>query len=42
MTLAPTRRSVLVLLIVLTVGLVVVGFVSLTQGAVHLPLSEVW
>ncbi len=42
MTLAPTRRNVLVLLLLMTAALALVCLAALTVGAVHLSLAEVW
>jgi iron complex transport system permease protein len=41
MSIAATRRNVLVLVLVLIAGLVVAGLAALTLGAVHLSFSEV-
>ena len=42
MTVAATRRNVLLIILVLSVGLVLTGLAALAFGGVHLPLSEVW
>ena len=42
MIISPTRRNVLLLVIVLSAALVVVDFGALAMGGVHLPLQEVW
>jgi len=42
MTVAATRRNVLLIILVLSVGLVLTGLVALAFGGVRLPLSEVW
>jgi iron complex transport system permease protein len=42
MTLAPTRRNVLTLVVGLSALLGLAGLGALTLGGVHLPLSEVW
>src|SRR5271154_2600975 len=42
MTLSPTRRNVLLLLLALAVALIVTDFGALALGGVHLSLGEVW
>lgn len=42
MTVHPTRRNVLLLLLALTLSLIVVDLVALALGGVHLSLAEVW
>lgn len=42
MTVYPTRRNVLLLLLALTLSLIVVDLVALALGGVHLSLAEVW
>jgi iron complex transport system permease protein len=42
MSLSPTRRNVVLLLLALLAALIVVDFVALALGGVHLSLSEVW
>jgi iron complex transport system permease protein len=42
MTVAATRRNVLLIILVLSVGLVLTGLAALAFGGVHLPLREVW
>jgi iron complex transport system permease protein len=42
MTVAATRRNVLLILLVLSVGLVLAGLAALAWGGVHLSWGEVW
>ena len=42
MTVAATRRNVLLIILVLSVGLVLTGLAALAFGGVSLPLREVW
>ena len=42
MTVAATRRNVLLIILVLSVGLLLTGLAALAFGGVRLPLSEVW
>ncbi len=42
MTLSPTRKNVLFLLLVLAAALLLIDFGALALGGVHLSLGEVW
>jgi len=42
MTLAPTRKHVLFLLLALAAALILTDFGALSLGGVHLSLGEVW
>ena len=42
MTLSPTRRNVVLLLLALAAALILIDFGALALGGVHLSLGEVW